>query len=41
MKLENIGMNAMKHVKLVIHMVPKTGKDVKHANTDIITLIMI
>ena len=41
MKREIIGMNAMRHVKLVIHMVQKIDKDVKHVKLDIIMLIMM
>ena len=41
MKLKDIGMNAMKHVKLAILMDLKIGKDVQNVNQDIIFLILI
>ena len=41
MTLKDIGMNAMKHVKLVILMDLKIGKDVQNVNQDIIFLILI
>ena len=41
MKLKDIGMNAMKHVKLAILMGQKIDRDAQHAKKDIIFIILM